>query len=187
MPGPTPTSPWATCRTSWCTGVRVAVLILFGAVSLVMLINACANVSSRGAIAGAGPPIARWPCGWRWARRAAPWCGAARRESAACAGGAARWKYRSGRCPWGTRTLAAMAQGSLPLASEVRRRFHGALAFTLALSLIAGILFRNRTGATVSRPDLNSVLRSEGRGSAAGRASNVFRRSAGGVASGADR
>jgi putative ABC transport system permease protein len=67
-----------------------------------------------------------------------------------------------------------MAEGSLPLASEIRAD-STVLAFTLAVSLLAGVLFGLTPALHVSRPDLNSVLRSEGRGSTSGRARNLFR------------
>jgi predicted permease len=75
---------------------------------------------------------------------------------------------------WGTRALAAMARGTLPLASEIRVD-SAVLAFTLAVSLAAGVLFGLAPALDVSRPDINAVLRSEGRGSTAGRGRNLFR------------
>lgn len=49
------------------------------------------------------------------------------------------------------------------------------LEFTLAISVLAGVLFGLTPALQVSRPDLNAILRSEGRGSTAGRGRNLFR------------
>jgi cell division protein FtsX len=145
-------------------------LILFGAVGLVLLI-ACANVSSlllSRALGRKREVAVRTAVG-------APRSAIVRQlltESLilALAGGAIGVLLSA----WGTQTLAAMAQGSLPLASEIRAD-SAVLAFTLAVSLLAGVLFGMAPALHVSRPDLNSVLRSDGRGATAGRRRNVFR------------
>ena len=152
------------------TGVRTAVLILFGAVGLVLLI-ACANVSSLLLSRSLGRQremALRMAMG-------APRSALVRQlltESLllSLAGGALGVMLSA----WGTRTLAAMAEGSIPLASEIRAD-SAVLAFTLTVSLLAGILFGLTPALQVSRPDLNSVLRSEGRGSTSGRGRNLFR------------
>jgi len=75
---------------------------------------------------------------------------------------------------WGARALAALAQEQLPRAMEVRADGY-VLAFTAAVSVLAGVLFGLAPALQVSRPDMNAALRSEGRGATAGRRRNVFR------------
>jgi len=71
-----------------------------------------------------------------------------------------------------------MAQGSLPRASEIRTDGY-VMAFTLLVSMLAGIFFGLAPALQISRADLNSILRSEGRGAGSGggggRRRNVMR------------
>jgi len=75
---------------------------------------------------------------------------------------------------WGTLALASLAQGTLPRAAEIRMDA-AVLCFTLAISVFAGFVFGLMPALQVSRPDLNMVLRSEGRGSTSGKRHNVLR------------
>jgi putative ABC transport system permease protein len=151
-------------------GLRTAVLILFGAVGLVLLI-ACANVSSLllSRAAGRQREIAvRLAIGASRAELVRQLC----TESLllALAGGLL------GACLswWGTRALSSIAQESLRQAGAIRMDAT-VLAFTAAISVLAGLVFGLAPALVVSRPDLSVVLRSDGRGTTAGRRRNRFR------------
>jgi putative ABC transport system permease protein len=68
----------------------------------------------------------------------------------------------------GTRVLAAYSQRSFPQMGEVTMDLR-VLAFTLAISVLSGVLFGLTPSLQLSRPDVNTMLRDEGRGSTGNR------------------
>ncbi len=74
----------------------------------------------------------------------------------------------------GTRFLAAFTQTNLPQLADVPMDFR-VLAFTLAISVLSGILFGLAPSLQLSRPNLGMVLSDEGRGSAGNRQRNRAR------------
>jgi putative ABC transport system permease protein len=69
---------------------------------------------------------------------------------------------------FGTRFLSMLSKSNLPGVAGVHMDLR-VLAFTVAISLLSGVLFGLMPSLQLSRPDLNTVLRDEGRGSTGGR------------------
>ena len=65
---------------------------------------------------------------------------------------------------WGTRFLSTAGFGDLPKMADLQVDLR-VLAFTTAISILSGILFGLAPALQLSKPDLNTVLRDEGRGS----------------------
>jgi putative ABC transport system permease protein len=65
----------------------------------------------------------------------------------------------------GTRVLAVYSKSNFPQLADVSIDIR-VLVFTLAISVFSGILFGLTPSLKLSRPDLNSMLRDEGRGTA---------------------
>jgi putative ABC transport system permease protein len=74
----------------------------------------------------------------------------------------------------GTRFLGAFTQTNLPQMADVPMDLR-VLAFTLAISVLSGILFGLAPSLQLSRPDLSVMLQDEGRGSAGNRGRNRAR------------
>lgn len=149
---------------------RTAMLIVFGAVALVLLI-ACGNVANlllSRAVGRKRELAVRIALG---ASRA----GLVRQllvESLILAllGGVLGAFAGS----WGTRLLTSIAEASLPRAREIHTD-PAVLAFTMALSLLAGMLFGLAPAIDASRSDVVTALRAEGRGTSSGRQSHALR------------
>ena len=74
---------------------------------------------------------------------------------------------------WGTKAVLGTLPGALPRASEVSLDSR-VLLFTMALSLLAGIVFGLAPALKTSRVDLQQVLKESGRGSARHRLQGIF-------------
>ena len=168
------TSGYGASVTTWRDEIvgnsRLALFVLLGAVALILLI-ACANVASLQLARAAGRQR-------ELAIRAA--LGAGRRrllahsfaESGllALAGGIGGLLLASVT----TDVLVALAPADIPRLTEVR--FDGAvLAFTAAVSVLAGVLFGLAPAAQAARIHLNDVLRDGGSGAIRGRSGRSLR------------
>lgn len=134
--------------------VQRPLLILFGAVAFVLLI-ACVNVSNlllSRATTRTGEIAVRAALGagrWRLIRQLL-----AESVALSLAGGAAGLLLAS----WGVRALMAVAPADLPRAAAVRMD-GSILAFSIVLSLLAGVLFGTVPALVASRPDLAVFLK----------------------------
>ena len=157
-------------REQLVANLRPALLMLLGAVGFVLLI-ACANVASlllsralgrkkeiavRAALGASRPTLLRQLL----------------TESLLLA-------IASGACgillsEWGVRGLGSLTLPSLPSMAGVEIDLR-VLVFTVAISLASGIIFGLAPALPLSKPEVNAILRDEGRGSTGGRRRNRAR------------
>ena len=160
----------ADLREQLVANIRPALLVLLGAVGFVLLI-ACANVASL---------LLSRALGRRKEIAVRAALGASRAtlirqlitESLllALAGGICGVLLSE----WGTRVLTRLTADTLPNISGVHMD-GWVLAFTAGISLASGFLFGLAPALQLSKPDLNTVLRDEGRGSTGNRKRNYAR------------
>jgi putative ABC transport system permease protein len=151
---------------SMVDSVQRPLLILFGAVAFVLLI-ACVNVSNlllARATTRTGEIAVRAALGagrWRLVRQLL-----AESVALSLAGGAAGLLLAS----WGVRALMTVAPADLPRATAIQMDT-SVLAFSIGLSILAGVLFGTVPAVIASRPDLAVFLRDVRRdgGSSGGR------------------
>jgi len=157
-------------RQHFVENIRPALLMLLGAVGLVLLI-ACANVASL---------LLSRALGRRKEMSIRSAIGASRGvllrqlliESLILAGGGGIAGTLLGM--GGTHMLSSLAAGTLPRFTNLQ--IDGvALAFTAVISFASGLFFGLVPSLQLSKPDLNTVLRDEGRGSAGNRHRNNAR------------
>jgi predicted permease len=139
--------------------VQLFLWVLLGAVGFVLLI-ACVNVANLQLARSAGRTR-------EFAIRSALGASQGRvirqllTESllVGLAGGAAGWFLAT----WGTQAAIRVLPETLPRAEEVRLDAH-VLMFTLAVSILAGIVFGLAPALKTSRPNLQDTLKESGRG-----------------------
>jgi putative ABC transport system permease protein len=149
---------------------RTAVLIVFGAVGLVLLI-ACGNVASLQLSRAVGR---KREIAVRIALGASRGSLVRQLLTESCMLALLGGALGAFAGSWGTRLLTSIAEGSLPRAREIHTD-PLVLAFTMVTSMVAGVLFGLAPALETSCPDLNAVLRAEGRGTSSGRQNHATR------------